>query len=139
MCTFWSNEHPDAKMDEMAQEFCAIAHLESHDTPEEKKKCLDKEFKKAAKHVQNIQEKEYGKEGLLEEYREIYKDTKGNPDVGTAEDKITIGNMDKCVQSGELFYVSIQYTLFTFKLCAGMLRSCKRRCYIEISIQVSWY
>ena len=71
--------------------------MESHDTPEEKKKCLDKEFKKAAKHVQNIQEKEYGKEGLLEEYREIYKDTKGNPDVGTAEDKITIGNMDKCV------------------------------------------
>ena len=58
--------------------------------------------------VQNIQEKEYGKEGLLEEYREIYKDTKGNPDVGTAEDKITIANMDKCVESGELFYVSIQ-------------------------------
>ena len=32
MATFWSKEHPDAKIDEIAQEFCAIAHLETHDT-----------------------------------------------------------------------------------------------------------
>ena len=51
MATFWSQEHPDAKLDEIKEEFCAIAHLETHESLEEKKKCLDKEFKKAAKHV----------------------------------------------------------------------------------------
>ena len=50
--------------------------------------------------------KAYGKESLLEDYREIYKDTKGNPEVGTEEDKVTIANIDKCLGKGELFYVS---------------------------------
>ena len=43
----------------------------------------------------------------MEDYREIYKDTKGNPEVGTEEDKVTIANIDKCLLDGGLFYVSI--------------------------------
>ena len=83
----FKNENlPDRKLPKLIEDFCKTAHYEEHKDKEERNKKLKKKYRVVADYQLNKLETNIGKADLLEDYKEIYEETKGNPYYVVDED-----------------------------------------------------
>ena len=103
----------------MVEKFCRTAHLEEFKDKEDRKKKMKKQCREVQKYQLEKLEHNIGKKDLLEDYKDIYKETKGNPYYVADEEKEFLSHMDKCLtDSPEEFYVSIiKYALSFVQNC----------------------